>query len=167
MLKYTYVFGFYLGDGPEKKLFEYLQEKLERSTDRLAELTEAPVDRMDRTEVRTGACEEVVAAVVVVGATHRAGRPTPRATLLHRPSPPPHPSLPTGGELHAGDAVVPAQPAGGHRGGAHRVGVSGGAWRAGAGAPTHAHARGGGAPRREPPHREARGFERAHMKLPV
>lgn len=52
VLKYTYVYGFYLTrEGPEKTLFEHLQEQLERSTEHLAELTEAPLDKMDRGEV--------------------------------------------------------------------------------------------------------------------
>lgn len=40
MLKYTYVFAFYLGDGPEKNLFEYLQQELEGTTEKLSELLE-------------------------------------------------------------------------------------------------------------------------------
>jgi len=39
-LKYTYVFGFYLADGPEKNLFEYLQNDLERTTEKLSGLLE-------------------------------------------------------------------------------------------------------------------------------
>lgn len=50
-LKYTYAFGYYMRDGGEKSLFEHLQEQLERSTEHLAELTEKPVDKMDRGEV--------------------------------------------------------------------------------------------------------------------
>lgn len=50
-LKYTYAFGYYMRDGAEKSLFEHLQEQLERSTEHLAELTEKPVDKMDRGEV--------------------------------------------------------------------------------------------------------------------
>ncbi len=51
MLKYTYVLGYYMADGSEKRLFEHLQEKLERSTEHLAELTEAPLEKMERSEV--------------------------------------------------------------------------------------------------------------------
>lgn len=32
ILKYTYAFGFYLSDGPEKELFEFLQQDLEKNT---------------------------------------------------------------------------------------------------------------------------------------
>jgi hypothetical protein len=45
------VLGFYMPEGPEKTLFEHLQEQLERSTEHLAELTEKPADRMERAEV--------------------------------------------------------------------------------------------------------------------
>jgi ariadne-1 len=38
VLKYTYVFGFFLEDGKEKELFEFLQEDLEKSTEHLTEL---------------------------------------------------------------------------------------------------------------------------------
>jgi len=42
-LKYTYVFAYYLPDnGPEKELFEYLQEDLEKTTEQLSEILEAP-----------------------------------------------------------------------------------------------------------------------------
>lgn len=39
-LKYTYIFGFYLKDGNEKKLFEYSQAFLERNADNLHQLIE-------------------------------------------------------------------------------------------------------------------------------
>lgn len=51
VLKYTYALGFYMREGPEKALFEHLQEQLERSTEHLAELTEAPLEKMERGEV--------------------------------------------------------------------------------------------------------------------
>jgi len=51
VLKFTYVFGYYMRDGAEMRLFEHLQEQLERSTEHLAELTEAPLEKMDRGEV--------------------------------------------------------------------------------------------------------------------
>ncbi|OMJ73534.1 hypothetical protein SteCoe_27758 [Stentor coeruleus] len=44
VLKWTYVFGYYLGPGLEKNLFEHLQEKLEENTDHLHELVEKPLD---------------------------------------------------------------------------------------------------------------------------
>ncbi|GAM20611.1 hypothetical protein SAMD00019534_037860, partial [Acytostelium subglobosum LB1] len=40
-LKYTYVFGFYLDEGTEKNLFEFLQSDLEKTTERLSGLLEA------------------------------------------------------------------------------------------------------------------------------
>lgn len=39
-LKYTYVFGFYLEDGPEKQLFSFLQSDLETTTENLSHLLE-------------------------------------------------------------------------------------------------------------------------------
>lgn len=39
-LKYTYIFGYYLKDGNEKKLFEYSQSFLERNADNLHQLIE-------------------------------------------------------------------------------------------------------------------------------
>ena len=50
-LKYTYVMGYYMKEGAEKRLFEHLQEHLEKSTEHLAELTEAPLEKMDRAQV--------------------------------------------------------------------------------------------------------------------
>ena len=50
-LKYTYVMGYYMKEGAEKRLFEHLQEHLEQSTEHLAELTEAPLEKMDRAQV--------------------------------------------------------------------------------------------------------------------
>jgi hypothetical protein len=55
VLKYTYVCGYYMSETSEKRLFEHLQEQLERSTEHLAELTEKPVDKLDRSEVRSTA----------------------------------------------------------------------------------------------------------------
>lgn len=45
VLQWTYVFGYYLNDGPEKTLFEYLQESLEKDTETLHELVESPLDQ--------------------------------------------------------------------------------------------------------------------------
>lgn len=45
VLQWTYVFGYYLNDGPEKTLFEYLQENLEKDTETLHELVESPLDQ--------------------------------------------------------------------------------------------------------------------------
>lgn len=39
-LKYTYIFGYYLKDGNEKKLFEYSQSFLERNSDNLHQMIE-------------------------------------------------------------------------------------------------------------------------------
>ena len=53
VLKYTYVFGYYLDPKKNKmkELFENLQEHLEKFTEQLSEMTELPVDQMDRTEI--------------------------------------------------------------------------------------------------------------------
>lgn len=51
VLKYTYVFAYYLPKGKEKNLFEYLQENLEKNTEHLTGLSELPLDQMDRSEV--------------------------------------------------------------------------------------------------------------------
>lgn len=52
VLKYTYAFGYFLKtDGPEKDLFEYLQQELEKNTEHLSELSERPLDKLDRQEV--------------------------------------------------------------------------------------------------------------------
>ena len=50
-LKYTYVFAYYLADGSQKELFEYLQQQLERITESLSEILEAPVEKFDRTKI--------------------------------------------------------------------------------------------------------------------
>jgi len=52
VLKFTYVHGYYLEDCSEKRLFEHLQEQLERSTEHLQELTEAPLEKVDRGDVQ-------------------------------------------------------------------------------------------------------------------
>jgi hypothetical protein len=52
VLKYTYVLGYFLSENsPEKKLFEYQQEMLEKNVERLHEYTEKPVNQLDRTQV--------------------------------------------------------------------------------------------------------------------
>jgi len=59
-LKYTYTFGYYLTSprakeredrGKHRELFENMQEDLERYTEVLSELTEQPVDRMDKESI--------------------------------------------------------------------------------------------------------------------
>lgn len=50
VLKYTYVLGYYLSPGKERDLFEYLQENLEKNTERLSELSELS-NAVDRAEV--------------------------------------------------------------------------------------------------------------------
>ncbi|KAL9651307.1 hypothetical protein ABK040_001259 [Willaertia magna] len=51
-LKYTYVYGYYLEEGQEKNLFEYLQEDLERVTEKLSEILEVtPVEQFNRDEI--------------------------------------------------------------------------------------------------------------------
>jgi ariadne-1 len=52
VLKYTYVFAYYLDDGPEKTLFEFLQQQLEASNEHLSELSELPpLEKIDRAQV--------------------------------------------------------------------------------------------------------------------
>lgn len=53
VLKYTYVFAFYFDTQAtmQKERFEYHQEMLERFTECLSELSEKPLDQMNRTEV--------------------------------------------------------------------------------------------------------------------
>lgn len=51
VLKYTYVFGYYLPTGKEKNLFEYLQENLEKNAEHLTGLSEMPLDKMNRSEI--------------------------------------------------------------------------------------------------------------------
>ena len=70
MLKYTYVFGFYLShEASKRELFEdqqvsitclfifvfhhmfFFKEHLEKFTEKLSELTEKPINEIDRTEV--------------------------------------------------------------------------------------------------------------------
>lgn len=48
VLKYTYVYAYYLTDGPEKTLFEYLQQQLETSTETLSEMSEQPIEQLER-----------------------------------------------------------------------------------------------------------------------
>ena len=50
-LKYTYVFAFYLNSGKEKELFEWLQEDLEKTTEKLSEILELPTEKFDRDEI--------------------------------------------------------------------------------------------------------------------
>jgi ariadne-1 len=51
VLKHTYAAGYYMAEGAEKRLFEHLQEQLERSTEQLQELTEAPLEMVSRGDV--------------------------------------------------------------------------------------------------------------------
>jgi len=46
VLKYTYVFGYFLGENKEKELFEFLQEDLEKSTEHLTETMFREIDRI-------------------------------------------------------------------------------------------------------------------------
>ncbi len=53
VLKYTYVFGYYMNEQSQvlqRERFEYHQEKLEAFTEGLSELMEKPVEEIDRTE---------------------------------------------------------------------------------------------------------------------
>uniref|UniRef100_A0A7S3PJG6 RBR-type E3 ubiquitin transferase n=1 Tax=Aplanochytrium stocchinoi TaxID=215587 RepID=A0A7S3PJG6_9STRA len=51
VLKYTYAFAYYLPSGPKKTLFEHNQSDLESYTEKLSELSEKPIEDLDRTEV--------------------------------------------------------------------------------------------------------------------
>jgi ariadne-1 len=53
VLKYTYVYAYYMdtGDAMQKERFEHHQEMLERFTENLSELSEKPLNEMDRTDV--------------------------------------------------------------------------------------------------------------------
>ncbi|OQS01106.1 hypothetical protein ACHHYP_01798 [Achlya hypogyna] len=51
VLKYSYVYAYYLAPGKEKDLFEYLQEDLEKNTEHLTGLAEKPLDKVDRSEI--------------------------------------------------------------------------------------------------------------------
>jgi len=52
VLKYTYVYGYYMRDGTsEKELFEHHQQNLEKFTEHLSGLTEKKPQEIDRTEV--------------------------------------------------------------------------------------------------------------------
>lgn len=44
VLKYTYVYGYFLQNNKEQSLFEFLQENLEKNCDYLHELIEKPLD---------------------------------------------------------------------------------------------------------------------------
>jgi ariadne-1 len=48
VLQFTYVFAYYLEDAHEKLLFEFLQQQLEQSTEKLSELSESPLEKIDR-----------------------------------------------------------------------------------------------------------------------
>jgi len=50
-LKFTYVYAYYLDDGSEKNLFEYLQEQLERVTEQLSEILESDVKKFNRDDI--------------------------------------------------------------------------------------------------------------------
>lgn len=48
VLQWSYVYGFFLKDRPqEKQLYEFLQEDLEKHTNRLSEVYETPVERIE------------------------------------------------------------------------------------------------------------------------
>jgi ariadne-1 len=46
VLKYTYVYGYYLQDGPGKSLFEYQQASAEGITERLSEMFHGPIEEI-------------------------------------------------------------------------------------------------------------------------
>lgn len=50
--RYTYVMSYYIEEKtPAKELFEHHQENLEKYTEHLHELSETPLERIDRTDV--------------------------------------------------------------------------------------------------------------------
>merc|ERR1711871_1396157 len=51
VLSFTYVFAYYLEESHEKTLFEYLQQQLEQSTEKLSELSEKLLEEINRTDV--------------------------------------------------------------------------------------------------------------------
>jgi len=51
-LKYTYVFAYFLTEGPEKNLFEYLQSELERNTENLSGALESPVGTQEPRQLK-------------------------------------------------------------------------------------------------------------------
>lgn len=51
VLKYTYIHGYYLEEGQEKNMFEFLQEDLEKTTEKLSEILESPVEKFDRNDI--------------------------------------------------------------------------------------------------------------------
>ncbi|ETW04230.1 hypothetical protein H310_04567 [Aphanomyces invadans] len=51
VLKFSYVYAYYLPQGKEKDLFEHLQEDLEKNTEHLTGLAEKPLDKVDRSDV--------------------------------------------------------------------------------------------------------------------
>ena len=52
VLKYTYVLAYFLEDGPEKTLFEFLQQQLEAANEHLSELSELPpLEKIDRAQI--------------------------------------------------------------------------------------------------------------------
>jgi len=70
VLKYTYVYGYYLDPNHKKvrDLFENLQEHLEKFTESLSGMTELSVDQMDRTEiVNVTRCTESFLANLIQG----------------------------------------------------------------------------------------------------
>ena len=51
VLKCTYTFAYYLTDAGKKERFEHHQEMLEKFTEKLSELSEQPIEKMNRTDV--------------------------------------------------------------------------------------------------------------------
>jgi ariadne-1 len=51
VLKFTYVYSYFLKPSPFKELFEYSQSDLERNTEKLTEMTETDADLIDRMDI--------------------------------------------------------------------------------------------------------------------
>jgi len=59
VLRWTYVFGYYLDNPSEKRLFEFLQEDLEKNCDHLHELVEAPLSPFFGTDAVCADVEDI------------------------------------------------------------------------------------------------------------
>ena len=51
VLKYTYVYAYYLDNDRQRHLFEHLQQQLEESTEKLSEMSETPISLLNQQEV--------------------------------------------------------------------------------------------------------------------
>lgn len=79
VLKWSYVYAYYLADGsPAKNLFEYLQKDLEQTTEELSAALSAPVEALQRVPVMNlTKVAERMAAALSAAAEQAAAPPTP------------------------------------------------------------------------------------------